>query len=198
MAPRTTEFVNLMMLGDTESGKTDLWHLLGASSGTGADGPNKGVDFRKRSIVVNQVERSVKVWDTAGQERFRSITASYYREGHGFILVFDPASEATFKSLEYWLQEVNLYAPQKSDKLMIMFHSQSSDSALISTETAQAFAASKEMTLLECKKEDVSQVARAVDLMAKTIVERLEALESHGTGPVRLGPGGPRKRSGCC
>lgn len=51
-----------------------------------------------------------QVWDTAGQERFRSLQSSYYRGCHGIILVFDVNDRQSFKNLDHWLEELELYA----------------------------------------------------------------------------------------
>ena len=38
-----------------------------------------GVDFRFKSININQRIVKMQIWDTAGQERFRTIVNTYYK-----------------------------------------------------------------------------------------------------------------------
>ena len=47
---------------------------------------------------------------TAGQERFRTITSSYYRGAHGFIIVYDATDIESFNNVTRWMQEIEHYA----------------------------------------------------------------------------------------
>lgn len=38
-----------------------------------------GVDFRFKSITINEQIVKMQIWDTAGQERFRTIVNTYYK-----------------------------------------------------------------------------------------------------------------------
>lgn len=38
-----------------------------------------GVDFRFKTLKVNNKNVKLQIWDTAGQERFRTITNTYYK-----------------------------------------------------------------------------------------------------------------------
>ena len=48
-----------------------------------------GVDFRFRSLTLQQRKIKLQIWDTAGQERYRTITNAYYKGAEGIILFFD-------------------------------------------------------------------------------------------------------------
>ena len=47
------------------------------------------IDFRQKSIVVNNKPVKLSVWDTAGSEKYRSVISMYFKGCHGIILVFD-------------------------------------------------------------------------------------------------------------
>merc|ERR1712117_387770 len=57
--------------------------------------------------------------DTAGQERFRTITSSYYRGAHGIIVVYDVTDQESFNNVKQWLQEIDRYACENVNKLLV-------------------------------------------------------------------------------
>ena len=57
--------------------------------------------------------------DTAGQERFRTITSSYYRGAHGIIVVYDCTDLDSFNNVKQWLNEIDRYASENVQKLLV-------------------------------------------------------------------------------
>ena len=49
------------------------------------------------------------LWDTAGQEKFNALTNIYYRDAKGAILVYDVSIKETFKKVEKWHNELNIF-----------------------------------------------------------------------------------------
>lgn len=68
-----------------------------------------GVDFKIRTLNINDKIYKLQIWDTAGQEKFRTITSSYYRGAHGVLLVYDVTDKNTFNALSLWCEEINRY-----------------------------------------------------------------------------------------
>ena len=66
-----------------------------------------GVDFRFKTIQVDNKNVKFQIWDTAGQERFRTITSAYYRGSQGILLVFDLTDPLSFENItKFWMNEV--------------------------------------------------------------------------------------------
>ena len=61
-----------------------------------------GIDFKVKTVVVQDKKVKLQIWDTAGQERFRSITHAYYRGAMGFLLMFDITNNDSFVSVREW------------------------------------------------------------------------------------------------
>ncbi len=70
-----------------------------------------GVDFRFKSININQKIVKLQIWDTAGQERFRTIVNTYYKskllknsDSHAVFLIFDLTNRDSFQDIKnYWI-----------------------------------------------------------------------------------------------
>jgi Ras-related protein Rab-1A len=68
------------------------------------------VDFRFKTIKIDNYNVKLQIWDTAGQERFRTITNAYYKGADGIVLVYDKTQSTTFEDIEkYWINEVERY-----------------------------------------------------------------------------------------
>ncbi|KAM0675152.1 hypothetical protein GVAV_001495 [Gurleya vavrai] len=78
-----------------------------------------GVDFKIKTIQVNNEPVKLQIWDTAGQERFRTITNSYYRGAHGIIVVFDLTDRESFNSVSDWIEEIKAHANENIEIVLI-------------------------------------------------------------------------------
>lgn len=81
-----------------------------------------------------------QIWDTAGQERFRTITSSYYRGAHGIIVVYDVTDNETFHNVKQWLQEIERYACDNVNKLLVGNKADQTTKKVVDFATAKEFA----------------------------------------------------------
>nr|XP_053631319.1 ras and EF-hand domain-containing protein homolog [Cherax quadricarinatus] len=66
-----------------------------------------GVDYKVKTLNVDEKNIAIQLWDTAGQERFRSITKTYFRRADGVLLLFDVTSERSFLNVRQWIQSID-------------------------------------------------------------------------------------------
>ena len=78
-----------------------------------------GVDFKIRTIELDGKTIKLQIWDTAGQERFRTISSTYYRGAHGIIVVYDITNHESFANVKRWLTEIDKYARENVNKLLV-------------------------------------------------------------------------------
>jgi Ras-related protein Rab-1A len=78
-----------------------------------------GVDFKIKTITLNDQVIKMQIWDTAGQDRFRTLTSSYYRGAHGIIIVYDVTNKDSFDNVKQWMQEIEKFASENVNKLLV-------------------------------------------------------------------------------
>ncbi|KAI8031180.1 Ras-related protein RIC1 [Camellia lanceoleosa] len=61
----------------------------------------------------------VDFWDTDGQEHFKTINSSYYRGAHDIIVVYNVTDQESFNNVKQWLSEIDQYASENVNKLLV-------------------------------------------------------------------------------
>ncbi|CAA2938937.1 GTP-binding YPTM2 [Olea europaea subsp. europaea] len=78
-------------------------------------------------------------WATARQERFRTIPSSYYCGAHGIIVVYDVIDQESFNNVKQWLNEIDRFAGDNVNKLLVGNKCELTAEKVVSTEIAKAF-----------------------------------------------------------
>jgi len=169
-------FFKILLVGDSGVGKSSL--LLRFTDDCFADQKNtQGHDFKIKTVFIDGSRIKLQIWDTAGQERFRMISNGFYRAAHGIIIVYDVTDQVSFNNVKQWLQEIERYAYEKVDKLIVGNKCDLKKS--VSTNTAKAFAAGLHLDFLETSALTSKNVEEAFLKMASHIKMR------HTAGGVR-------------
>ncbi|XXQ35831.1 Ras family [Plasmodiophora brassicae] len=189
----------LVLIGDSGVGKSCLLLRFADDSFTDSYISTIGVDFRFRTVNIDNKMVKLQIWDTAGQERFRTITSAYYRGAHGIILVYDVTSSGSFDHVEEWLLEVNRHASASTIKLLIGNKADLVDQKQVTEETAKKFADKLGITLLETSAKNSTNVEAAFLTMARELIAARVAEQAPGKGGVSLqGGSGPGAAKKCC
>lgn len=143
-------------------------------------------------------------WDTAGQERFRTITSSYYRGAHGIIIVYDITDSESFDNVKQWLNEIDRYACENVNKLLVGNKSDLDSKRQVQFEDAKAFADERGIPFLETSAKSSVNVEKAFLTMAAEIKNRMAMVpqpEENKGGSVTVGKGESVQggnKGGCC
>lgn len=132
-----------------------------------------GVDFKIRTVDVGGRIVKLQIWDTTGQERFRTITSSYYRGAHGIFVMFDVTDQVSFSNVKQYLQEVERYACESVNKLLIGTKLDLPERRVVARETAQEFADGLGLTYMEVSSKTAEGVEAAFLQMVQEIGDRL-------------------------
>lgn len=96
----------VIMVGDSTVGKTSLVNFYVDKVVCDDFVSTVGVDFKNKSLIINDQEIVLQIWDTAGQEKFRSITKSYFRRADAIVVVFDINNRDTFNAVQAWMTSI--------------------------------------------------------------------------------------------
>jgi Ras-related protein Rab-8A len=80
--------VKLIIIGDCAVGKTNMLMRYCENSFKNNYTATIGVDFKVKSIQVENMKIKMQIWDTAGQERYRNIAQTYYKGAAGIIMTY--------------------------------------------------------------------------------------------------------------
>jgi len=175
MSNKTREFdhlFKLVLIGDASVGKTSL--LLRFADDSFEDNyiSTVGVDFRFRTVTVDNELVKLQIWDTAGQERFRTITSAYYRGANGVILVYDITNNETFEHVQDWLDEVHKAAGESVTKLVVGNKADLTNMRQVNEQQASAYASSVNAAFIETSAKTAVNVDKSFLIIAKQLVQK--------------------------
>ncbi|XP_050527756.1 ras-related protein Rab-1A [Daktulosphaira vitifoliae] len=207
MSPDYDYLFKLLLIGDSGVGKSCLLLRFADDTYTDSYISTIGVDFKIRTIKLDNKTVKLQIWDTAGQERFRTITSSYYRGAHGIIVVYDCTDMETFTNLKQWLEEISRYACENVNKLLVGNKCDMTDKRAVDEATAKEYADHLKIPFLETSAKNATNVELAFLTMASEIKNRIGPQDGQSVG----GPGGEagkvtidsssknaETQSGCC
>ena len=119
MFSNNEHLLKILLIGNSGVGKSCLLMRYVENNFTTNFFNTIGVDFKMKTIPIADKEVKLQIWDTAGQERFRTITCNYYRGAHGVVIVYDITDRESFESVKNWMVEIEKYAQENVNKLLI-------------------------------------------------------------------------------
>jgi len=194
----------LLLIGDSGVGKSCLLLRFADDTYTESYISTIGVDFKIRTIELEGKTVKLQIWDTAGQERFRTITSSYYRGAHGIIVVYDVTDNDTFTNVKQWLQEIDRYASEGVNKLLVGNKSDLTSKKVVEYAVAKEFSDQLTIPFLETSAKNATNVEQAFLTMAKQIKDRMGSTSTPAGGAGKssvITPGQnvqQQQAGGCC
>jgi Ras-related protein Rab-1A len=161
----------VLLLGNSDVGKSSLLLRYVDSVWNDAFVPTIGVDFKVKTLTINEKKVKMQIWDTAGQERFRTVVSTYFRGAHGILLLYDVTNRDSFKNLESWLIEIEKNAKEKVLKILIGNKCDLTDDREITSDEGKAFALRNGMEFMETSAKMNTNVSEAFETLGKLMIE---------------------------
>ena len=207
----------LLLIGNSSVGTSYLLYRFVDNSWDENFVPTIGVDFvriyinniyiqKLKTLEINGKKVKLQIWDTAGQERFKNITASYYRGGHGVLVVYDITDRESFTNLNSWLIEIEKNANKNVFKLLIGNKSDLESQRQVQFDEGKAFAESNGMKFIETSAKTDQKVKEAFETLTKEIIKdnlnRNKPLSDDEKHKIKLNSNttdiNKTKKGGCC
>lgn len=192
----------LLLIGDSGVGKSCLLLRFTDNTYTEHFVSTIGVDFKIRTVPVDNKVIKLQIWDTAGQERFRTITSSYYRGAHGIAVVYDISDAESFQHVQQWLEEVQRYATMPYVvKILIGNKADKVKDRQVSFEEGQTYAAAQDMKFLETSAKNATNVEEMFLCLAADLKKNLNIPDTTAdSNRINIGVGRPieNPKFKCC
>ena len=169
-----------------------------------------GVDFKLKSIEVDNKIIKLQIWDTAGQERFRTITTSYYKGAQGIVIVYDISDLNSFEHVKSWMNDIDKFAKEGVFKILVGNKSDLVDKRQVSKEKGKQLADSYGIPFLETSAKNNENIEKLFVDSTRAFIEKQLKSGNAGFAP-KIGPSSdvvdlsaqntgnhPSKKKGCC
>lgn len=167
--------IKLLTIGDSSVGKTCLLHRYTNKSFSGSSIPTVGIDFKIMNITIDGKRIKMQCWDTAGQERYRNITANYYRNAQGIMLVYDVTNRKSFEAIDAWISQIDLHAGESVNKVLIGNKSDCEKQRVVHLEEGRDLALHYKIPFFETSAKAGDNVDEAFYRIAKDVKDRILA-----------------------
>jgi len=101
--------LKILVVGNGSTGKTSLIARYTEGTYFGTTKTTIGCDFSEKTIQRwdKGCQLKLLLWDIAGQDRFANMTRVYYKDAHAAFVVFDLATESSFKGSVAWKEDID-------------------------------------------------------------------------------------------
>ena len=160
----------VLLLGNSDVGKSSLLLRYVDSVWNDAFVPTIGVDFKVKTLTINEKKVKMQIWDTAGQERFKNIISSYYRGAHGILLIYDVTDKDSFRNLANWLIEIEKNANKNVLKVVIGNKTDLENIRVITYNQGKEFADTYGLKFLETSAKKNLNVNEAFETLGRELI----------------------------
>jgi Ras-related protein Rab-35 len=193
MAQAYDHLFKLLIIGDSGVGKSSLLLRFAENVFSGTFISTIGVDFKVRTVNIDDQRIRLQIWDTAGQERFRTITSTFYRGTQGVIVVYDVTRMDSFTNVKRWLEEIENNCDPAVQKVLVGNKNDRDDCKCVETSVAKKFADDLHISFLETSAKDNCNVEELfMSLTRQVLLARQK--QSAGNDPTRRSSSGLRIR----
>jgi Ras-related protein Rab-8A len=164
----------LLLIGDSGVGKTCVLFRFSDDAFNSTFIATIGIDFKIRTIELDDKKIKLQIWDTAGQERFRTITTAYYRGAMGILLVYDITSLKSFENIKTWIRNIEQHASDDVEKMILGNKCDMKDKRVVTHEQGEQLGKEYNVPFMETSAKADINVTEAFTAIARAIKKKLD------------------------
>ena len=186
MSKRYDLLLRLLLVGETGVGKTCLLCRYTNNDFINAHISTIGIDFKMKTLQIDDKKVKVQIWDTAGQERFESITKQFYRRAQGVLLVYDICSRASYEAIPKWLSYVRQFCKEDVTVMLLGNKCDREDRRQVTVNEASQFAKDKIIMFRETSAKSNDNLEEAFLDVCTDIIDSQESQLAESASSVSL------------
>eukprot|EP01084_Bolivina_argentea_P316388 548403_1 len=169
--------IKLCMIGDNQVGKSSVLLRFTDNQFTTPFITTIGIDFKTKTVAINNKMIRLNIWDHNSSERYRITTTAYYRMSDGILLVYDVTDKHSFLNIRFWMRSIDQYlnslkSHQLLETIIIGNKCDMIDNRCISTEQGQELADEYGVTFCETSAKSNINVDKAFLSIAVDIIKQ--------------------------
>ena len=141
-----------------------------------------GIDFKTKTLNINNQEIKLKIWDTAGQERFRNITTQYYKGADGIVLVYDVTDEASYEKIRDWMEQILSNTQQEEIGLVLLGNKCDMEPRTVTEEMGKKMAEELKVNYFETSALTGQGIKEAFEQLTRDIMKKRGVGETNSDG----------------
>ncbi|XP_030077494.1 ras-related protein Rab-44 [Microcaecilia unicolor] len=159
----------VLFVGDTNVGKTSFLNRLHDGLYRRDMTATIGLDYRIKTLTVDDKSFALQLWDTAGQERYHSITKQFFRKADGVIVMYDVTSRPSFVAVRYWIDCIKEKAGEEVLTLLLGNKIDCESERQVPTQEGKQLAEDHNLLFFECSAADGSNVFETMTDLARSL-----------------------------
>ena len=189
----------VLLLGNSYVGKTCILLRYSEDSFTENYDVTIGLNYRIKTLEIDNTTVKMQIWDTSGEEKFKSIAKNFYRGAHGVVLVYDICELNSFLDVKSWIEQI-IENSENDDIIMILCGNKSDkeQNRKVSRDEGEQLAKSYGIPFYECSAKSGLNINEVFDDMCKRIHEKVKIHGNKNNGGVKLNSKNIKKKIGKC
>ena len=98
--------IKVRILGDSGVDKTNLLLSIVGEMLKTDNLKTVGIDFKIKTLQIEDKLIKFQIWDTPGQEHFKTITQNYYKGTSGIIVAYSVIDRESFNHVKSWMKQI--------------------------------------------------------------------------------------------
>ena len=196
MTSEPSNIFKILTIGESGVGKTCILRRFVEDKFLKNHLATIGIDFKTKTLNINNQEIKLKIWDTAGQERFRNITTQYYKGADGIVLVYDVSEEASFDKIKDWMDQILSNTNKDEICLILLGNKCDIEKRSISYEQGKTLANELQVNFFETSAQTGQNIKEAFETLTADIMKKKKIGGDNNN--IDLKKNKKKKDSDCC